>query len=373
MLKVREITDFSEFESLRDIWNQLLQKSIDNDVFSTWEWIWCWWKHYGKERKLRILIAEENGEISGIAPLMLSKYNFLHLGKIHKIEFIGTPASDYNSFILIKDEKECLNLFLSKLIEFSDWNLLELKDIRENTISANTLQDTGANQFSRLRIKVGTVCPYISLPKSIELFSDSFGRNMRRNLRKRMRKLRKAYKVEVITHRDFNSVEEAMQKFFSLHQKRWRSKGKQGAFASEAFRGFHLELAKTLEQKGWLALYFLTADDKPVATVYSFDYNNKKYGYLTGFDPEFGRYGVGNLLKKYVAEDCIKNGFKEYDLMRDFEPYKADWATDVRANYVARMTSKGLFAKTYNWTMQNSFAQFLINRLGTHLTLEHIR
>ncbi len=368
---MNEIADFSDFEDLCSIWNQFLQKSKDNDIFSTWEWLGCWWKHFGKERKLRILIAEENGEIAGIAPLMLSKYNFLHLGKLSKIEFIGSPASDYNSFILVKDAKECLKLFLNRLIEFSNWDLLELRDIREESMSAKTLYGICDKQFSRLKIKVGASCPYIDLPDSIEVFVDCLSRNMRRNLRKRMRKLRKKYKVEVISQRDFNSVEEAMQMFFSLHQKRWSSKGKLGAFASKAFRAFHLELSKTFDGKGWLALYFLTIDDEPIAAVYSFDYNHKKYGYLTGFDPEFGRYGVGNLLKNYVVEECIKNGFKEYDLTRDFEPYKAEWATGVRTNYVARMTSKGFFAKTYNWAMQNSLAQFLINRFGAHLTLEH--
>lgn len=372
MLEVSEITNLSEFERLKDIWNKVLQKSADPDVFSTWEWIWCWWTHYGKDRKLRILVAEENGEISGIAPLMLSKYSFFHLCKISKIEFIGSSTSDYNSFILVKNEKKCLNLFLSKLMKVSDWNLMELRDIRENTVFSNTLTDTCVNIFPRMKIAVGTVCPYIKLPQSVELFNASFSRNMRRNLRKRMNKLRKAYDVKIVTHRDFNSVEEAMEVFFSLHQKRWSSKGEPGAFASETFRDFHLDLAKTFDSKGWLALYFLMANDKPISTVYSFDYNNKKYGYLTGFDPEFSRYSSGNLLKNYVAKECIKNGFREYDLMRDFEQYKADWATNVRENYVATIISNGLFTKTYNWSLQNGLTQLLINRFRAHLTLDSI-
>jgi len=68
----------------------------------------------------------------------------------------------------------------------------------------------------------------------------------------------------------------------------------------------------------------LMVDDETIAAVYFFDYNRKKYRYLTGFDSNFGRYGVGNLLKMYVIEECIRKGFREYDLTRDFEPYKAD-------------------------------------------------
>jgi CelD/BcsL family acetyltransferase involved in cellulose biosynthesis len=106
------------------------------------------------------------------------------------------------------------------------------------------------------------------------------------------------------------------------------------------------------DEKGWLALYFLTVDNMPVATTYSFDYNLRKYGYLTGFNPDFGQYGVGNLLKIYMIEECIRKGFKEYDLTRGFESYKAEWATGVRKNFVVKMVNKGWRAPLRSWIEQ---------------------
>ena len=370
MLRVNELNDLAEFEDLECFWNQILQKSGDDDVFSTWEWLWCWWKHFGKERDLRILLAQENDEILGIAPLMLSKYSFLHLGKLHEIEFIGTPHLDYSSFILFRKPVECLKLFLNHLMRSSDWDMLELRDIREGSTSAIALQLMCDNGASKLKLRVSTLCPYLSLLNSFEIFLDRLSRNMRRNLRKRMRKLCERYKVKVETQRDFDSVKEAMNVFFELHQKRWRSLGKPGAFASRAFRNFHLDLAEILNKKGWLGLHFLTVNDEPISAIYSFEYNQKKYGYLTGFDPEFGRYGVGNLLKMHVVEYCIKKGFREYDFTRDFEPYKADWAPRVRRNLVAGMVHKGWFAKMYGWAVQNSSSRLLISKLGGRLTLK---
>jgi len=369
MLKVNELTDFSEFDNYKDSWNRILQKSRDNDVFSTWEWLRCWWKHFGKRRNLKLL--EKSGETIGFAPLMLSKYTFLHLARLHKIEFIGSPNSDYNNFILFKEESECLKLFLRHLMELSEWDLLELRDIREGSASANALQVICNSQISDLTLKVGTLCPYINLPTSLDIFEDHLSRNMRRNLRKRMRKLREKYRVEFKTQSDFDSVQEALEIFFKLHLKRWRSGGRRlGAFASKAFRNFHLDLAEILNKKGWLALHFLTVNDKPVAAVYSFDYNQKKYAYSTGFNPEFGRYGVANLLKMHVVDYCIKKGLREYDLTRDFEPYKADWATGVRKNFVARMAYKGCSARIYNWSTQNSFSKLVISKFGAHLAIE---
>jgi len=294
----------------------------------------------------------------------------MHLGRFHKMEFIGSPDSDYSNFILLRKEKDCLSLLLNHLVKSCDWDLLELRDIPEGNVVANVRRAACESQTPRLELEMRTLCPYISLPATKEAFVNNLSRNMRKNLRKRMRKLRQEFEVEVKTQRDFGSVERAMEIFFKLHQRRWSSKGKAGAFASKDFGAFHLDVARIFEEKGWLALYFLTVDEEPIAAVYSFDYNKKKYGYLTGFDPDFGRYGVGNLLKMHIVEECIKNGFREYDLARDFEPYKAEWATGVRKNFVARMVRRGWFAKAYDWTMQRDFLKLLISKLRGHLTFE---
>jgi len=370
MLKVSVVSDLDEFERLGGFWNHVLDGSLDNDVFSTWEWVWVWWKHFGKNRKLRVLVAVDDGKVVGIAPFMLSRYRFLRFGKLSRIEFIGFPHADYNNFILLEKDVELLRLFLDMLFEFSDWDLLDLRDIREGTASAEILSTSIDGRKSKLKLVNGTLCPYINLPHSVEAFMDRLSHNMQRNLRKRMRKLQENYQVDFKTHRDFSSVDEAMETFFRLHQKRWRAKGKQGAFMSEDFRNFHLDVAKIFDEKGWLDLQFLTVDDEPVAAAYTFDYNLKKYGYLTGFDPEFGRFGVGNLLRLHLVEDCIRKGFREYDLTRDFEPYKADWATGVRRNLVARFARGGLFAKTYCWSLENRFLKRLIGKIGAHLTIK---
>jgi CelD/BcsL family acetyltransferase involved in cellulose biosynthesis len=191
-----------------------------------------------------------------------------------------------------------------------------------------------------------------------------------------MRKLGK-FNVDFKTQHDFRSVKEAMQIFFKLHQKRWESKGQHGAFASKSIRDFHLDLSAIFDEKGWLSLYFLSINNEPVAAVYSFDYSRKKYGYLTGFDPEFAQYGVGNVLKMHVIRECIRKGFKEYDLTREFEPYKREWTTGVRRNLVARMVIKGWFAEMYNWALSNGASRararaFLVKKLKKGLALEQV-
>ncbi|MEM3759539.1 MAG: GNAT family N-acetyltransferase [Candidatus Bathyarchaeia archaeon] len=370
MPNLRVIEDFEEFKGFKDIWNKVLQRSLDNDVFSTWEWLYCWWKHFGKGRKLRVLTAEENGEIVGIAPFMLSKYSFLRFSKLSRIEFIGFPQADYNNLILVKRDLNCLKFFLKSLREFSDWDLLDLRDIRDDSFSGQALQVLAhaRGKDPKLKVTNGTLCPHILLPDSPGSFVKSLSQNMRDQLKKKLRRLCRGFKVEFKTHYDFSSVDEAMEAFFKLHQERWGSKGESGAFADENFRNFHLEVARLFNERGWLNLHFLMVKGVPAAADYGFDYNGKVYSYLTGFDPKFGEYSVMNLLRAHLVEESIKKGLREFDLTRDFEPYKADWANGVRKNIVVRHVRKGLSARFYCWALEKSVLRWLSKKLGASLT-----
>lgn len=306
------------------------------------------------------------------APLMLSKYNFLHFGNLTKIEFIGTPQSDYNNFILTQREMECLKLFLNYLNEHNDWDYLELSDISESTASMNLLRKIPFGKLLRgqLEEKVTFLCPYMNLPDSTEIFMSRLSGDMRRNLRRRMRRLGEKYRVEIKTYSDFGSIEEAMNAFYKLHQKRWKTQGVPGVFAEKKLRDFHFDVARQFAEKGWLSLYFLTANDDLIAAIYSFDYKHKKYEYLTGFDPEYSQYGVGNLIRRHVAEECIRRGLTEYDLMRGGEPYKRSWNTKNRKNLELRLIRKGLFARMYGWATKSNTVLFLTQKFGRSLALK---
>jgi CelD/BcsL family acetyltransferase involved in cellulose biosynthesis len=369
MLRIEELDSFSKLEDLRTIWNPILQRSEDNNIFSTLEWLSCWWKHFGNDRQLRILVAKEDDEILGIAPLMLSRYSFMHLGNMAKIEFIGSPDSDYNNFILLKKEKECLKLFLSYLMSQSDWDYLQLRDVHDESLSLRLLYEIRANQPWNLDFKVGTLCPYITLRNSFSELMNRLGPNMRANIRRQMRKLQKKYQVSIKTYTDFDSINKAMNTFFDLHQKRWTAKGEPGAFSSKIIRDFHIDIAKRFAEKNWLSLYFLAVDDKSIAAEYSFCYDQKVYYYLSGFDPKYENYSVGNLLRSHIIEVYIQKGFKEFDLMRGYGPYehasyKANWANAVRKNYEVQLVRKGLFARIYGQIKRHDTLRAFMTKAG---------
>lgn len=368
-MRIREVNDF---QSLRDDWNILLKKNLLGDnVFLTWEWLSTWWKHFGEGRKLLLLIVEDNSEIIAIAPFMLSKYKLPIFGTVKKVEFVGVSHSDYNNFIILKNEEECIKLILDYLMNtLVDWDWIELKEIPENCegyYPQKLFQDTTFKL--RLNKRVCNICPYISLPDSFDMLLRKLSKNMRQNLNKYLRRIKANHCVEFKRYDEAGfPVDSAMKLFMKLHEARWTAEGTSGAFKDNPrFRDFHFEIAKIFADLDWLGLYFLLVDHEPISTQYTFEYGNKICYYLGGFDPHFSRYSVGNLTIMFLLERGIQNGFKEYDMMRGDEHYKRLWTKSYRRNIEVRFIRENLRCKIYNFLTWSSISKGLAGKFGLSL------
>lgn len=370
-MKVREASDF---QSLREMWNGNLKKNLLGDnVFLTWEWLSTWWKHFGEGRKLLVLLVEDENEVLAIAPLMLSKYKLPGLGTFKKIEFLGTRTSDYNNFIMVKKEAECLRLIINYLIDaVADWDWIELKEILETAENTNYLEKMFSVPSHKLKLKkrVCNICPYISLPNSFNRLMEELSKNMRQNLNKYLRRIGKKHKVELKRYDEAGfSVKDAMELFVRLNEKRWSLDGQLGSFRSKeaTFRNFHMDVAECFANEGWLGLYFLTADDEPVSVQYAFEYGRKMYYYLAGYEPRFAEYSVGNLIIMFLLERCIKKGFTEYDMMRGDEPYKLMWTRTCRRNFEIRFVRKNARDGLLDWITWSNTVNSLAGKLKLSL------
>lgn len=355
MLRVTEINETNRFLELKCEWNKVLRKSKDDNIFLTWEYLSTYWKHFGKEKKLRILCIEDKDEIIAIAPLRQVRYGLAGPVKYYVIEPLGCrglnpEGADYIGLILAKQEIVCLKLFLDYLVKHDSWDFIYLMDIPETSTTAGSLSSLFETTSLRFGIERGASCPYFPVPNSIDTFLKGLDTKFRKNLRRSMRNLQNAFgRVEFKKYDEIGSVEETMRIFFKLHQKRCVSKGLPGVFATQEICNFYTDVARQFADNGWLALYFLTLNDEPIAAQYSFEYGHKMYYALGGFDPYYSNYSVGNLLCLKMIEKCIERGLEEYDLLKGNEAYKFNWTTKYRTNVGIRFVNQKIASNIYYW------------------------
>jgi CelD/BcsL family acetyltransferase involved in cellulose biosynthesis len=326
------VEQISTFSGLRAEWDDLLHASGSNTLFLTWEWLYTWWKHLAHGRRLKIFIGRLGGELIMIAPLCLRPPQWSRLSPLPSMEFLGMGGvgSDYLDFI-VREGREAES-FRALAEHFGRGrHPLELDRIQVGTAATamlvESLEERGWQRLSRET----ETCPYISLTgHSWESYLATLGSSHRYNFRRRLKNLEKSFAVRFDQAGSEGERRESLDVLIRLHGRRWEGKGQQGAFYSPDLVGFHDELSRLALNRGWLRLFLLRLDEKPVAAIYGFRYGPVFYFYQSGFDPEYEKQSVGLVAMGLAIQSAIEEGAEEYDLLHGDEPYKFLWTRRAR-------------------------------------------
>lgn len=332
MITIEKITDKSGFSALKEEWNELLQSSSSDCLFLTWEWLYTWWSHLSRDRKLHIIRIKSGDTLIAIAPLALRPRRFLRLLPFRVLEFLGTGhvGSDYLN-LLIRDgyEEDALRAISGSLTERK--LILELSQVERTSRHiidlALQLRLLG---WSAARTTID-FCPYVRLAgHTWESYLDSLGKSHRANFRRRLRKLDKEFDVRFEQAGTEEQRRKALNILVSLHHKRWQDRGGSDALHRQQLVEFHEQFSRTALERGWLRLYVLYLNERPAASLYGFVYNGRFYFYQSGFDPGYGKYSVGLVLMGLAIKSAAEEGVEEYDMLHGHEEYKYLWARDER-------------------------------------------
>jgi hypothetical protein len=344
-LRVIEVNSFNEFYDMRSEWNRFLNGISDNTHFLSWERMAPGVKYLEQGSTLKILCATDGKEILGIAPLRKSNRYFNGHIIYSVIEAISlrTPG-----ILLAKRKAECLDMFLTHLYGQKDWDFLYFNEVPE-TFSAVNLLIESSHSIPDFEVKEEDVSPYLTIPNSLDELYRSLTPKFRKNLRNSMRRLeRKHGKVALKDYYELGSLDEMMQVFFDMHQKRWISKGEPGAFKTKQHRDMFLYEAKLFSEINYLRLRFLVVNDKPISVFYGYENKQVLYYLLGGFDPDYASYGPSNLQELKTLERCIEENIKELNFFGGYTPHKFRWCKTYRRNFTFRFVNRKLYSRALN-------------------------
>ena len=330
--RVQRITDVVGLHALRAEWTELLQSSASDCVFLTWEWLSTWWKHLGAGRGLDLLAVRTGDELIGLAPLMVSPPRPGRLVPCRTRQFLGSGSvgSDYLDVIVKPGrEKQALGALAAQLA--GDGLMLDLARVNRRSAIASFL----ARDLERLGWRVsdqpGDVCPFIDLTgHTWSSYLASLDGRHRYNVKHRLDRLvkQRAMRFELVESEERRR--DALARLIALHTQRWSARGGSTALHAPSLVAFHEEFSRLALERGWLRLFVMHLAGEPVAALYGLRYRRAFCFYQTGFNPAHRRDGVGQVTVGLTIKHAIEEGCGEYDMLHGDEPYKFDWASQVR-------------------------------------------
>lgn len=342
-LTIRAVTSLEEFKGLTQEWEQLLRTVPGHSLFLTWEWLYCWTKHYLGDSRLRILLMLDDQErLVGIAPLYLRTTRAHGLIPLRELRYLGseTVCSSYLDVIANEKQKRAVlqGLYCYLFNEArGDWDVLTLSEVPAESSTIDMWNELFDEAGKVGEIVSTTCCPIIRLPGDVDTYRAGLGRSRRYMLQRKMKCLQGAGRIEYSRATSPADVDTALDWLITLHQRRWSTGSSGGVFASERSKRFHREIVQVLSERGRVSIDLLKLDDRPLAAIYGFIYQGVYYFYLPGFDPAASsKASPGLLLLYHRIEQAIRDGEHTVDLLWGAEPYKLECATDLRRSVTLR-------------------------------------
>lgn len=325
----RESSDALELEPVQDVagiaaeWDALALAS--RNIFATREFLELWRHHAGLDRKLLVSICREpsSGRAVGILPLYqwrrfpLSVIRFLGHGAGDELGPICAPQDAPRVARMLRDAltEEDPHLFLGERL--GPGSVEALRGARTLTSEGNPIIPLGYADW--------------------DAYLASRSSNFRQQLRRRERMLEQRH---ALGYRSLapDGFERDFGQLLSLHASRW---GPRTSFQADI--GLHRDFARVALERGWLRLWFMELEGRPVAAWYGFRFAGVMSYYQAGRDPAWEDASVGLVLLAHTVREAIRERADEYKLLRGAEAYKYRF-TDDDARLETLIVSRGAAA-----------------------------
>lgn len=329
MIHVKPITNFEELLNFEQQWNEVFEKSTPEHPFVSFEWISCWWQSYGAGNELCVLVARENDEVVGIAPLMKTQINRRGL-PAKAITFIANYHTNRADFILTKNKKEVLAAMIDHLRLHEKDRVVYvldfmLKGSENEMLLSEILRSRGMHW-----VKLASISsPYIPIDKTWDDYLKSRTRKFRMKLNGTSNHFMKVGGCEIIQY-TAKEIDKAIEELLEISRKTWKYQEGTAIASTQENSSFYRSFAHKAAAKGWLVLWILKVHSQPVAFAYYVVFRKKILALKLGYDEDFSKDSPGDFLSTVSISDAFDNNLIEYDWLGDNNPYKLKWSEQSR-------------------------------------------
>jgi CelD/BcsL family acetyltransferase involved in cellulose biosynthesis len=304
-------TTAESFESLNSYYADPQTNLRWDLVFTLPAWMQNWWSNFGSGAELYLRSVRQGEKVTGLAPLKLRN---------GQASFIGSEnVCDYLDFITVPGyETEFFDAVLDDLRELGIKEL-KLETVRPDSTVVQSLIPIAQKRGYQITQNQVDVSLDMSLPLDWENYLSVLDGKQRHELRRKMRNLQDAGKTEYKVIQQEGDLSAATDKFLQLFPEYRQDKAE---FLTPEMQAYFRTLSNSLAKTGIVRYGQLEIENKAVAMIMYFDYNNSVYLYNSAYAPEYKSLSVGIISKVNCIQDSIEKGKQRFDFLKGNEQYK---------------------------------------------------
>jgi CelD/BcsL family acetyltransferase involved in cellulose biosynthesis len=348
----RVVDEYSEFESIHEEWNALVEHGLSNSLFLRHEWFDAAWQWRKQDSVLSVLAVYKNGSLIGICPLVIRKY-WRRVGTFQSIEFLTVPDTQFCDIIACPAAHavvvDVLSMWLGSMTK--SWDKLDLRYFPETSCTPKAL----CRALARSSIGAFDVTSarnhFIVLNTSWAEFYRTRSRRLKKSNNLAANRLERAGKVKLEWVRDSKRAPQALKAVVTLSTNSWKSETSL-TLDNTGPRAFIERLNTHAAARDWLSVWILYLDDVPIAAEYQVIYRNQVYALRADFSETHRSLSPGTYLNWKLLEGLFESGHDRYYLGRGDNLYKLRWTNTADELINVSGYRKGLHSQTVRFLEQ---------------------
>jgi CelD/BcsL family acetyltransferase involved in cellulose biosynthesis len=303
-------------DALRADWDALADRT-GAAPFLRPGWVEAWHRAFGTGR-LAVFAVRRAGRIAGVLPVQLRR------GALTSPTNWQTPLFGP----VVEDREAAAELargVLANARRRADLWFLD-RDAPGMPECAAAAEDAGFGAIVRTIAR----SPYVPLDGSFEQYMAGLDRKFRKEIGRLWRRLEDRGEVRVDYDDGSERLDDLLSDGFRLEGSGWKAEAGSAIASDPSRESFYREVSRWAAERGWLRLAFLRVDGRAIAFDLCLEANGVFWALKGGFDVTERKLGPGVLLTHHQIERSFERGFSSYELLGQFDDYKASWTPLAR-------------------------------------------
>jgi CelD/BcsL family acetyltransferase involved in cellulose biosynthesis len=342
MADVLEVNSLRSLSGYRLAWDALLPDTPRPTFLLTYDWLENYWRHFGSDKRLRVLVVRSGGDCIGIVPLCVQQRKH-RLGAVRVLTY---PLEDWGAFYgpIGRNQTACLSLAMRHVAETPrDWDQIDLPWVAVDSV------DRGRTQRAMRQAGLAATCESYGTSSTIDMqaagnwddYLAGLPRKARHELRRTVRRVQEWGDVEFVRHRpaprrDGDGVPrwDLYDACEQIAAASWQATSPNGnTLCHPEFASFYRDTYAAAVRLGMADLALLKLAGRPVAFWMGYQYDGHVIGLRMGYREDAPIGGAGTTLLARLIEHSFERGDSSLDLGPGGEKYKQRLRTHTETIY----------------------------------------
>ncbi|HTY78964.1 MAG TPA: GNAT family N-acetyltransferase [Candidatus Bathyarchaeia archaeon] len=324
-MKVRRIETLESFEALAPLWHALATESGQTSPFLGHEWLGCCWRAAGPRRPETLLVEDASGPV-GVVPLV-HWTGALHGLPVRFVGLLNAPDTAFSDWLVVGRPEPVIEAVMAHLSTRSDWDVLALNALPPSSLTLKALQTWLPGRYRWQRIRP-LLSPYVTTTGTWEQFWAGTSQRFKKTVRNVKNRLAKAGTASVEEHRDVAPDSAVFTDLLEVSARSWKAPRALAIATMPGMAQFFRELTVHASARGWLRLWIMRLDGRPVATEYQLEADGRVHALRADIDAAVpDDLSPGTHLSAEIVRTLFgRESVYEYDMGPGDNDYKTRWA-----------------------------------------------